>query len=336
MLVGPPLMIVVAAATFWRLSHGGIGTITALQAYAESIDHPIAPLQDGRVLEVLVRIGAQVKAGDVLVKMDTAPLELEKQEAMAELAQARADLEAQFVIQSSAVARAELLVLKTSTQQTETKAQLAAAEQQLKRLEGMSEQQLVQARDVEESRIRQASLAASASVMDAAAREKQAGLGRGMKKSNTAADVQRRMAPFREEVKVKELAVKRIELAIENCSIRSRVDGVVSMIVFRAGDMVSAGGEIVRVTNGRTNYVVAWLSDRYANSVHPGDVARLRRVRLWSQSFQGRVVEMSPTVEEVPQRARINPAVPNWGRRVIIESSPAETLLLGETLYAKF
>jgi multidrug resistance efflux pump len=333
-IVGP-LAAVVAAGLFWLLSHGGASSALSVRGYAEVIDHPVASLQTGRITAVKVTVGQVVKAGDIIATTDSRELELKLETARVALDQATAQLTAADVNARAAVARAELLVVRLKGSANRDQAALAEVKQQLSRLQKLADEQLVQVQEVERAKLQEAQLSASVSMYDQAAQQRQGGLGRGLTAGATTSEVARLVGPYREAVHLREEAVKLAALALEEATIRVRIGGIVSQILFHEGDVVPLGTEIVRVAAGRPGFIVCWMPERAADKVAPGMTASLRTMGPFDSGFAGHVVEVSPELEEVPIRARLSPTVPAWGRRVMIESSPRRPLVLGEAVHVR-
>ncbi|MDB4980604.1 MAG: hypothetical protein JWM82_1356 [Myxococcales bacterium] len=331
-----PVAIALAGGAFSLLSHGtgGISPLS-LRGYAEAIDHAAAPLAAGRVAHVAVHVGQHVKPGDVLVVMETDELELKRSTARLALARANAELVAEEVVSGAAVARAELLVLRLQSTQMRDRAQLAEVEQQRARLEKLAEEKLVPLSDVERERLKEVDLSTSLQVLDAATKGKQAGLGRAIGGKVGAEQIQKRLAPLREAVHIREEACKLADLAVAEATVRAHVEGDVSMILHHEGDVVPAATEIVRIATGRPGRILCWLPERQSSSFEVGRAVKLRGLPIFGASFGGRVAEISPDLEEVPPRARLSPQIPMWGRRVEIESWPSHPLVLGEAVYVR-
>jgi HlyD family secretion protein len=334
-LVGP-LAAVVAGGLFWLLLHGGAQSSISMRGYAEQIDHPIAPVRAGRLSGVTVRLGQPVRAGDLVATMDPRELELGRQTARLELARARAELAAQEVIAQASVSRSELQALRLQTTQSRDRAQLTEVNQQVARLEKLADVQLVQATDLERSRMRQADLSASVAVLDAAVKQKQAGLGRPARGTLTADQVARLLEPYREATRLREVSVAAAELALAEGGLRAAAAGTVSAVLHQPGEVIAAGTEVVRVASARPGFIVCWVPERFAAKVVPGRVARVLPPGLLERGFPALVSEVSPQIEEVPARARVTSSVPGWGRRVVLESSPDRPLILGEAVNVRF
>jgi multidrug resistance efflux pump len=332
-----PIAIVLAGGVFAGVTYfrGGTGSISlGTQGYAEVVEHPAAPLSAGRVDRIAVRMGQHVKPGDIIAVMETDELKLKTSAAQMALARAKAELMAEEVISGAAVARAELQVLRLQSTQMRDRAQLAEVEQQRARLEKLAEEKLVQAQDVEAQRLKEADLAASLQVLDAATKQGKAGLGGAS--AGKASQLQKRLEPLRAEVRMREEAVKLAELVLSEATVRAHVEGTVSMVLHHEGDVVPAGTELVRISTGRPGRIICWVPERQAQAIEAGHDVHLREVKLFGAAFGGRIAEVAPEIEELPLRARTSPQVPAWGRRIEIESWPARPLLLGEAVRVRF
>jgi multidrug resistance efflux pump len=331
--------IAIAGGAFAWITYtrGGTSAISlGTQGWAEVVEHPAAPLAAGRVVRMAVHMGQHVKPGEVIAVMETEELQLKARAARLALARSKAQLLAEEVVSGAAVARSELLVLRLQSTQMRDRAQLAEVEQQRARLEKLAEEKLVQAHDVEEQRLKEADLAASLQVLDAATKNRQAGLGRAIGGKTAADQLQKRLDPLREETRIREEAVKLAELAISEATVRAHVEGTVSLVLHHEGDVVPAGTELVRIATGRPGRIICWVPERFAQRIEAGRDVTIREGRFLGASFGGRIAEVSPEVEEMPVRARTTSQVPAWGRRIEVESWPPRPLLLGEALRVRF
>ena len=82
LLVGVPMLAVVAALAIWRT--GGRYIVTE-NAYVKADIVQIAPEVSGRVIEVAVANHARIEAGAVLLRLDPEPFRLDLAKAEAEL-----------------------------------------------------------------------------------------------------------------------------------------------------------------------------------------------------------------------------------------------------------
>jgi membrane fusion protein, multidrug efflux system len=90
LLLGVPLLVLTGALVFWQ--RGG-RYVTTENAYVKADIVQVAPDVAGRVVDVLYRDHARVKAGDVLVRIDPEPYRLTLAKATADLDTARQQVE---------------------------------------------------------------------------------------------------------------------------------------------------------------------------------------------------------------------------------------------------
>src|SRR5205814_198989 len=130
-----------------------------------------------RVAELTVTLGAEVKRGQQLARLDTSDLEARRTRLEAEREVARAKLAAAGEIQDASVLRSELWQLRTVAASRRDQAELAALDREVARLESLYKDQLVRASEIEPVRRQREALAARVGIFSAAALAGRAGLG---------------------------------------------------------------------------------------------------------------------------------------------------------------
>lgn len=334
--VPPWLIILLCAAGFYLLSGGVTSGSGAIVGYAEEQLHAVGPLDAGRVKAVPVKLGQVVKAGDVLVQLDSQILELRRARLQAELAQAKAMIVSEQDQQSSNLQRNQIQAVKLFADEKRSRAELKVLDQQVQRLEWLRARQLVRESELEEARRRQRAVAAELAARPSGDQQALEAAGQRPRPLIDQSQTQRleeRLAPFRAAVVVSEKALAEVEHAVRELTLRAPVDGTVAAILLRPGDAVAAGAPIVQVVVVRPGRIVAYVPERQVRRLAAGAEVRVRRVGILGSRLSGRVVEMSPMIEEFPIRARHSPAVPLWGRRVIIQLGEATPLLAGEAFH---
>lgn len=325
------VLVVAALGGFWVLTGGmtrGPGTITG---YAEERVHSVGSLQAGRIQAVSVQLGQAVRAGEVVALLDTRPLELQREQLRAELAQAQAELVAGQDIQSALLQRGQLQAVRVHAVEERERAELRELDQQVKRLEKLGAAHLIRASEVEEARRRQRAVAADleARLVGSARELEQMGL-RPRAQADQAERLQQRIAPLQAALRVKEAALHQIELALAEMTLRAPVDGTIGAILQQPGDVVSVGAPVLSVITMRPGYVVAFVPERRIAGITAGSAVKLRRIGILTSALSGHVAELAPMVEEVPARVRPSPTVPTWARRVVIKLDEPAQLLPGE------
>jgi multidrug resistance efflux pump len=127
-----------------------------------------------------------------------------------------------------------------------------------------------------------------------------------------------------------EIALRRVELAaLERARVRHTVRapaaGTLDPLAHRAGEWVTAGTELGRLSVVHPDRVVAYFPTAMAAGLTAGAHATLRRRDDPGASLEGRVVAVAPAFEEVPPPLRAIETRPEWGRRATIQlDAPGE------------
>lgn len=313
---------------------GGLGG-ASIPAYAESIEHAVSPVVTGRIATVNVKLGEQVKAGDILATLDDRGVKLERERARTELAQFEADLASQLAIQKGEVLWNALRSNSALADEQAARAEADSLKSELERMERLRAEKLVD--QATETEVRRNYMAASARVQVFERRRSETPELYAKKGTTLDAQAEARAAPFREAIKAKQAAIALLDYQAEQYVIRAPVDGTVSLLVHPVGDVVLAGVEVVRVVRGRQGHLVATVPEERAGSLSPGLVLTVRASRgLWSERIKGTVVEVGPSVEQLPLRSWLSPQWPRWGRRAVIRVEGEPHWQAGERLFVQF
>ena len=316
-------------------AQGGLAG-ASVPAYVESIDHAVAPVVTGRINAVMVKLGERVTAGQVLVALDDRAVRLELDRVLNELAQLEADLAAQESIQKGEMVEGVIRSSSALADESAARSEADSLKVELDRVEKLRAEKLVDA--ATETAVRREYLAAAARVKVFERRRTQlpelyASRGPIQMQAQTAARVQ----PYREAVKAKRAALAELEFQLAQYEVRAPVDGIVGMLVRPMGDVVAAGTEVVRVVRGRSGHLVATVPEERARGLTPGLQLTVRASRgLMSQKLVGHVVEVGPSVEQLPVRSWLSPQWPRWGRRAVIQVEGEVEWQAGERLYVQF
>lgn len=141
------LVLVVAIAVFfiWKIFFSGPHTpenVISLSGRIEGDDSAVAPKTSGRILEIRVREGDNVKAGDPIATLDDQQIRAREEQARAELSQA--DAKVRWALDQMSVLQEQLRQSQLQTEQakidaagrvSQAEADLAGAEAELARQE---------------------------------------------------------------------------------------------------------------------------------------------------------------------------------------------------------
>jgi multidrug resistance efflux pump len=321
-----------AALGFVALTHGkGLGANGNALAYAEAIHYSVAPIALGRIDKLLVKVGQRVRAGEPVALMDGRDLAAVKQKAEAELARLEAAVLASTQDEEFQVTRGELWVLKARADEHGDRAALAEISARLNRLDALLAQQMIPAGQAEEAREKQKQLAARIETFDQAKQRGQAGLGQaGAGNHDHVRAVDVHVEPARRAVEVQKAAIFQLDLQIEQLTLKAPVDGLVTTLSHHAGEVLSAGSEVLSLVAARPGVLVAELSEGMASHARIGQGVTVRSKELFQRALHGRVLELAPEIDEMFPRARPSPGIPAWGRRATVQLDGGNEVLPGQ------
>lgn len=322
-----PLFLIAGVAVYLLARESGIGT-TQARGFSEAIPLNVAPAVAGRLAQLNVTLGQSVKAGEVIGRLDGTGLEIDKKRAEAERRLLEAKLMAETSREDDVVMRAEVWRLRTVAGSNQDQAALSALDREVERLNGLLDDQLVKASDVEPRRRERDALAARVHTFEKAKASGQAGLdGKDAKSGDhRRAIVQLRMAPLREAIKVKEAEIAQIDYKLSVLALRAPADGQISVINRRPGELVAVGEAAVVVVTHRPGMFIIYIPERQSRLPNVGDPVDITRRGVLKSGATGHVIEVAPDIVEVPPRLRASPQVPVWGRRVVVDASQSESM----------
>jgi HlyD family secretion protein len=251
-----------------------------------------------RILSVKVTEGQAVKAGDLLVTLDCADPAAQLAEAQARLAAARAQAVAASAQRESASrnrAAAGASRDAALAQAEALAAQRDAAERQALRLESLTAD--VAASSIDQTRASATGLArqADAARAQAAAGDAQA---RAAEVGIRAAGAQAEAAEA--QVRAAEAGVRRLEILTGECELRAPRAAEVSKLPHEAGELVAAGGTLVRLVDLSEPKATFYLPNAEVGAVTPG-----ARAVVVADAFPG--VEFEGTIRTVALEAAFTP-----------------------------
>lgn len=301
LVLGPLVIAALAVLLFLRVREqraradgppSGSGTIEGT-----TVDHAARIAQ--RVTRLAVREGASVHAGDVLVELDCA-------EPMARLAEADARIAAAQA--QASVARAQIEVagrqrVAASAAARATVAQLAiveanqtAATREQERLASLGTSATPMARDQAGDAVRTLGSQAQAVQAQASASRAQASVvGAQIEAASAGSDAAQHQLEALQALR----AVA--QLAVDECTVRARRDGVVETVYFEEGELVSPGAPLVRVIDVHEVTATFYLPNAEIGAVHTGGRAEVVADAFPDVRFEGVVSTVSMEASFTPR-----------------------------------
>jgi len=270
LLVGVPAVVVVGGLFIWQM---GGRYVTTENAYLKADIVQISPEVAGRVVEVAVRDHAQVKAGDLLLKLDPEPFRLALAKAEAELEVARTTVE---------TARATYLETKSELGELESRADYLA--KQFARQQELNTRGVAPAAKMEEAQ------------NDAqVARERINVVRQRLTRLLTALKGDPDL-PIDKHPLVQERTADRDRAALElaRTTITAPVGGVVVNVRLQPGEQVKAATPIFALVSDRRPWVEANLKETTLGHVHVGQKVEVVLDIYPDITFTGQVESISP------------------------------------------
>jgi multidrug resistance efflux pump len=101
-------------------------------------------------------------------------------------------------------------------------------------------------------------------------------------------------------------------------------------VIRRAGEVVRAGDTIFAVAELKPSEIVAYISESQLGLVREKTPVEIIKNRPPEQKARCEVTYVGPTIELMPEQLWHNPAIPQWGRPIIIEIPEGMELVAGE------
>ena len=262
------LIVAIAVITavglyLWRQNYkdDALEHIASGNGRIEAVEIDIAARQPGRVAAIEVREGDLVRAGQLLVRMDTESLQAQLRQAEARARQAGdavSTARSQLAQRESEKAAMQALVVQRQTE-------LAAAQRRAQRFADLRQQSFIsqQQLDDQTEAVDRASAALAAAQAQVAASDAAISTARSqIRGSESAVDAAR-------------AEVERIRTDIEDSDLKAPRDGRVQLIVARPGEVVGGGGRVLNLVDLKDVYMTFFLPTRAVGRVAVGSEARL-------------------------------------------------------------
>lgn len=291
--------IVAALSAWWLLRPAGLPAgIVASNGRLEATEIDIATKIPGRIVDILVREGDFVHAGDVLARMDTQVLRAQQDEAQAQVHEAEHGYQAV----KSTVAQRESEYRAAQAIVAQRGAELDAASKRLKRSQRLVGEGAVPRQQLDDDRAR--ALGAQAAVSAAEAQVAAARAGVEAAKSQ--------VVQAQSMIEAAKATVARLQADIDDSELKAPRDGRVQYRVAEPGEVLSAGGRVLNMVDLCDVYMTFFLPTEAAGKVALGSEIRLvfdaapDLVIPAKASFVASVAQFTPkTVETESERLKL-------------------------------
>lgn len=334
-------------------------------AHAVQQIHVLNSSTTGFFRTLLVEKGSWVKQGQILATLEEPVLRLDHQIAQQEKKHLEASLVrealnfrlSQLTLQTrlqAFVDEAQTSWLMEQTKQATTQAELKALQAELVWLRKVRTQQLGRSDRLGVLEARKESLVALSRAMPrilqvyrqkqqrALLLSRQHQIFSGKPAQELLAKV---LQPLQMRWAIQVLRVQRLELLLQQQTIRSPVAGVVQEILLQPGAYVTSGTPLLRIVRDNVGLIEAYVEEALARQVKLGEKVQIRwrypetnkswRWNLSSPVFCAVIVGVG-ALEPIPLRFRSIPQKPQWVRPVTLRLQRSVALIPGELMSVEF
>jgi membrane fusion protein (multidrug efflux system) len=281
LIIGASLLALAGAGSFgWQYWTVGRFQVSTDDAYVKADNTTIAPKVSGYLSDVLVADNEPVKTGQVLARIDDRDYAVALEQAMADVAAARAVAETK---QASLVAQQSVIDTARASLEVD-QANLTYAQQEDKRYAYLVTTSAGSVQNAQQAASRLAASRASVT-RDTAALET----------ATRQVDVLKAEFAQAQAALARSVALqKQAELNLSYTAIVSPVDGVVGNRTLRVGQYVQAGTQLMAVVPVAAAYIVANYKETQLTDVRPGQPVTLSVDTFPGVTFKGHVDSIAP------------------------------------------
>lgn len=298
--IGALIVIAAVAVPVWRgLRPRGPGPgFVNGNGRIEATEIDITAKTAGRLREVMVEEGEFVGAGQVLAQMDTQTLQAQREEARAQLVQARTAVTTARYYVAQQRSQHEAAVATVSQYQ----AALRGASQRLQRTSALAAQNLMSRQALDDAQTEQAS--ATAAVATARAQTAAA--------SGAIETAKSQVIGAESAVDAAAAVIARIDAEIDDAALRSPRDGRVQYRIAQPGEVLGSGGKVLNLVDLSDVHMTFFLPETVAGRVALGGEVRIvldaapDYVIPATVSFVASTAQFTPkTVETASERQKL-------------------------------
>lgn len=304
-----------------------------VSGFVESDDIRVGSRVGGRVLKVSVEEGQKVKKGDLLLELEPFQLREQRAQAVAQLAQVKADLErlkSGFRAEEIAQAKARRDQLKANLEKLVNGARaedIKSAESLLKQANDQADlakltrnrtEEMFSKKAKAQADLDQANTELRVALSTVRVREEELGKLKVGTRPEEIAEAKAKLAEaeaalemetngYRKEdiakgvgaVEAAEAALRAIDEQIAELKIRAPVDGVIEAVELRPGDLVGANTAAITIQESERLWVRAYVPESHLN-LNEGDELEISTDSFPKQRFKGHVSFVARQGEFIP------------------------------------
>lgn len=144
------------------------------------------------------------------------------------------------------------------------------------------------------------------------------------------------ITPVREAIAVETRRLEEIELLRQSMVLRSPVVGRVSQILCHRGQAVEPGEPILLIAEQSVREIIAYMNEESGSRIREDSPVLVSNRNGGGTVAESVVLRVSPSVQMLPQRLWPDSRVPAYGRAVVIAAYPAMSLTPGQLVDVRF
>jgi HlyD family secretion protein len=276
------LLAAVAGAT-WLYRRYYTSTELILTGIVTTHDVSVSPLIQGRLAEILVKEGDQVKAGQLIAVLDPQELkadrsyyELAEQGAAARVRQDEAALRSQETVINDQIAQAEAALAAVQAQEPEAAANLELTKSTFERTEGLYRKQVYSSQALDQART--AHEAAQARIGTIRKQVESAKAAVALAKANaTQLAVQRgQIQTVQRQLRAAGAQTSKADVRLSYTEVHAPINGVVAVLSARRGEVLGVSQPVLSLIDPDDLWVRADVEETYIDRIRLGDQIEVR------------------------------------------------------------
>ncbi len=325
--------------------------------FAQSLVQRVGSEQGGRLYRLEVRLHEAVTSGQILARLVNPALRLDLQSARSRLQESRyrLDLEAQRwryressrQLDGSTLSwrirrdryLTEIEELRERTSQAEDRARLAGIAIELERIEGLEKESIASASQLNQLRTDHDALERRIDnrlpLLQSLASHRKRALRDFESQAATSeiSSTNKQLQHAKSLMRLQELEIQKVELALASLELRSSREGLVSRILKVPGELVQPGEAVLEILDRTAHSIEAWVPEAQIRNLEIGGRVRVYRKADPQKFFASRVLDIGESIRALPERLGTGQLPPPYGLPVRIAIPDSMSVRAGELFH---
>ena len=334
-----PLLVFVFFIVLASVLYSRGGKYRVMTGTAQRVVENVASLESARVASIHVEVGDHVRAGDVIAQLDTSIIDAENAVQKERIVRSRLEaqleqltLERQF---SLALQEAEKALREAEMEKSLTSVEHDALTAEIARLEPLLEKRLVSAESFAAKKARQSVLRETLKLMPDHLAALTDDVARASDQKVSALARMKEMESYIDKATdAQGEALSLLNMRRDGYTLRAQQEGIVAQVDRQPGDVVDSGGSIASLLIQGPIRVEGFLPENDVSAVAIGTPANIYPTVSLRETgvIDAHVIQISPAVYSLPERASPIRGQIVRGRRVVLELNEEANLIPGETV----